>query len=375
MSNLASKDSYIQKLASKICARQDHEPRNSKFVHFKGEGDGTSKNSKRKQKRLNQKAVGDKKDAQQSKRKSVSSPDAKSTSSPAATAATQTNGSKIVANGKTATTQLPKGGGVTSGFSTVDLLRKRLHEKIEESKGQGTQDSLSEAVQAKRAKRKLERERKKRKRKEFLVKRLAEKAGEELAQQIKDEENSAAAAPAPAPAPPAANKRDETAILFNTVETVDEVYMDKMTKKKIKKKLVKGELTPLTGRNYKQLLGRVEARKAKLEDLRATDEGKARAMEEKMKWTNVLYKAEGLRIKDDEGMLRTSLKKKEKSQETKQRRWDTRKTNVDDKMQRRQDKRRRNLQKQKSANVEKKKDRARKKGRVLPGDLKKVSLK
>uniref|UniRef100_A0A8C4ZMC9 Ribosomal RNA-processing protein 14/surfeit locus protein 6 C-terminal domain-containing protein n=1 Tax=Gadus morhua TaxID=8049 RepID=A0A8C4ZMC9_GADMO len=344
MSNLASKDSYIQKLASKICARQDHEPRNSKFVHFKGEGDGTSKNSKRKQKRLNQKAVGDKKDAQQSKRKSVSSPDAKSTSSPAATAATQTNGSKIVANGKTATTQLPNGGGVTSGFSTVDLLRKRLHEKIEESKGQGTQDSLSEAVQAKRAKRKLERERKKRKRKEFLVKRLA-------------------------------NKRDETAILFNTVETVDEVYMDKMTKKKIKKKLVKGELTPLTGRNYKQLLGRVEARKAKLEDLRATDEGKARAMEEKMKWTNVLYKAEGLRIKDDEAMLRTSLKKKEKSQETKQRRWDTRKTNVDDKMQRRQDKRRRNLQKQKSANVEKKKDRARKKGRVLPGDLKKVSLK
>uniref|UniRef100_A0A8C5C936 Ribosomal RNA-processing protein 14/surfeit locus protein 6 C-terminal domain-containing protein n=1 Tax=Gadus morhua TaxID=8049 RepID=A0A8C5C936_GADMO len=314
-------------------------------LHFKGEGDGTSKNSKRKQKRLNQKAVGDKKDAQQSKRKSVSSPDAKSTSSPAATAATQTNGSKIVANGKTATTQLPNGGGVTSGFSTVDLLRKRLHEKIEESKGQGTQDSLSEAVQAKRAKRKLERERKKRKRKEFLVKRLAEKAGEELAQQIKDE------------------------------ETVDEVYMDKMTKKKIKKKLVKGELTPLTGRNYKQLLGRVEARKAKLEDLRATDEGKARAMEEKMKWTNVLYKAEGLRIKDDEAMLRTSLKKKEKSQETKQRRWDTRKTNVDDKMQRRQDKRRRNLQKQKSANVEKKKDRARKKGRVLPGDLKKVSLK
>ena len=206
------------------------------------------------------------------------------------------------------------------------------------------------------------------------MKRLAEKAGEELAQQIKDEENSPAAA-APAPAPPAANKRDETAILFNTVETVDEVYMDKMTKKKIKKKLVKGELTPLTGRNYKQLLGRVEARKAKLEDLRATDEGKARAMEEKMKWTNVLYKAEGLRIKDDEAMLRTSLKKKEKSQETKQRRWDTRKTNVDDKMQRRQDKRRRNLQKQKSANVEKKKDRARKKGRVLPGDLKKVSLK
>ena len=133
-------------------------------VHFKGEGDGTSKNSKRKQKRLKQKAIGDKKEAPQSKRKSVSSPDAKPTASPAAKASTQTNGSKIVANGKMGTIQTPKGkgntnpictcavqlcsfsnggcnipptgGGVASGFSTVDLLRKRLHEKIEESKGQ-----------------------------------------------------------------------------------------------------------------------------------------------------------------------------------------------------------------------------------------------
>ncbi|CAL8318226.1 unnamed protein product [Lota lota] len=371
MNNLASKDSYIQKLASKICSRQDYELSNSKFVHFRGDVEGTSKNSKRKQKRLRQKAIDDKKNAPQSKRKSVTSPDAKSTTSPVATAATQTNASQKVANGKTATIQLSKGASVTSSFSTVDLLRKRLHEKIEESKGQGTQDSCSDAVQAKRAKRKLERERKKRKKKEFLMKRLAEKAGEELAQQIKEEENPPVAAVATAPA---TNKRDETAILFNTVETVEEVYMDKMTKKQNKKKRVKGELTPLTGRNYKQLLGRVEARKAKLEDLRATDEGKARAMEEKMKWTNVLYKAEGLKIKDDEAMLRTSLKKKEKSHDQKQRRWDTRSQNVEDKMQRRQDKRRRNLQKQKSANVEKKKDRARKKGRVLPGDLKKVSL-
>ncbi|CAL8278662.1 unnamed protein product [Merluccius merluccius] len=360
MSNLASIDTYIQKLASKICSRQDHEPRNSKFVHFRGDAEVTSKNSKRKLKRLKKKAIGDKKNAPQIKPKSTTSP-----------AAAQTNASKKIANGKTATIQTPKDGSVTSSFSTVDLLRKRLHEKIEESKGQGTQDLSSDAVQAKRAKRKLERERKKRKKKEFQMKKLAEKAGEELAQQIKEEEDPPAVAVATAPA---ANKRDETAIIFNTVETVEEAYMDKMTKKQNKKKRVKGELTPLTGRNYKQLLGRVEARKAKLEDLRAKDEDKARAMEEKMKWTNVLYKAEGLKIKDDEAMLRTSLKKKEKSHDQKQRRWDTRSKNVEDKMQRRQDKRRRNLQKQKSAKVEKKKDRARKKGRVLPGDLKKVSL-
>ncbi|KAJ3604833.1 hypothetical protein NHX12_026885 [Muraenolepis orangiensis] len=335
---------------------------------FSGDAEGASKSSKRKQKLLKQKANGDqKKNTPQSKPKSATSPGAKSTT--VATAAQTKNASKKVANGKPSMPlQMPKGESVTTTFSTVDILRKRLHEKIEESKSQGSQESLSDAVQAKRAKRKLERERKKRKKKEFLIKRLAEKAGEELAQQIKEEEIP------PVAAAPAANKRDETAVLFNTIETVEEAYVDKMTKKEHKKKRVKGELTPLTGRNYKQLLGRVEQRKAKLEELRAVDEDKALAMEEKMKWTNVLYKAEGLKIKDDEAMLRTSLKRKEKIREQKQRRWNDRSQNVDDKMQRRQDKRRRNLQKQKSAKGEKKKDRARKKGRVLPGDLKKVLL-
>ena len=56
----------------------------------------------------------------------------------------------------------------------------------------------------------MERERKKRKRKGFLMKKLAEKAGEELAQEIKQEETPVVAAPV-------AGKRDETAIVFNKV--------------------------------------------------------------------------------------------------------------------------------------------------------------
>lgn len=226
-------------------------------------------------------------------------------------------------------------------------------------------DPSSDAVQAKRAKRKLERERKKRKRKEFLMRKRAEKNGEDLQPEIKQEE--------PAPAAPA-SRRDETAIVFNKVETVEDGYVDKMEKKKNKKKSVKGKLTPLTGKNYKQLLSRVQARKAKLEQLREKDEGKAHELEERMKWTNVLYKAEGLKIKDNEDMLRESLKKKEKRQEQIKKRWDKRCEGVVDKMQKRQDKRRRNLQKRKKGKIEKKKERARKKGRVLPEDLKKAAV-
>lgn len=225
-------------------------------------------------------------------------------------------------------------------------------------------DASSEAVQAKRAKRKLERERKKRKRKEFRMKELAEKSGKEQQPEIKQEAANA----------PAVSKRNEAAIIFNKVETVEEGYVDIIQKKKLKKQSMKGQITPLTGKNYKQLLSRVEARKAKLEQLREKDEGKAREMEEKMKWTNMLYKAEGIKIKDDENMLRTSLKKKEKRRDQRKKNWNKRSENIVEKMQQRQDKRRKNILKRKQAKTEKKKDRARKKGRVLPEDLKKAAV-
>uniref|UniRef100_A0A3P9QE81 Surfeit 6 n=1 Tax=Poecilia reticulata TaxID=8081 RepID=A0A3P9QE81_POERE len=252
-----------------------------------------------------------------------------------------------------------------TSFSTVDVLRKRLHEKIEESRGQqgAPQDALSEAVKAKRAKRKMERERKKRKRKEFLLKKLAEQSGQELPAEIKEE-----------PIAPAVEKRVTSAVFFNKVETVDEGYETKFQAKIKKKKSEKGKITPLTGRNYKQLLSRVEARKEKLERLREKDEAKASELENKIKWTNVLYKAEGIKIKDDEDQLRTSLKRKEKRRAQRKKKWTNRSENVIEKMQHRQDKRRKNLQKQKHAKMEKRKNRARKKGRVLPEDLKKAAV-
>lgn len=225
-------------------------------------------------------------------------------------------------------------------------------------------DASSEAVQAKRAKRKLERERKKRKRKEFRMKQLAEKSGQEHQLETKQEEERA----------PAPSKRNQTAIMYNTVDAVEEGYVDKNQKKKNKMKSIKGGVTPLTGKNYKQLLDRVEARKTKLEQLREKDEGKARQMEEKMKWTNMLYKAEGIKIKDDENMLQASLKRKEKRREQRKKKWNKLSENVVEKMQKRQDKRRRNILKRKQTKTEKKKQKARKKGRVLPEDLKKAAI-
>ncbi|XP_070781099.1 surfeit locus protein 6 [Enoplosus armatus] len=357
--DLASKDSYIQKLTSKVLQR-DQEPKKRPFAYFKVKGDTgpPQKKKKCKKKHFKEKGTDEKKPTPKPHQKP--SP---STAAQKGPATAKLNGSKTQSiNG--ATTQPPKGGNVVSNFSTVDVLRKRLHEKMEESRGQGAKDASSEAVQAKRAKRKQERERKKRKRKEFRMKKLAEENGQEEQPEVKQEEKHA----------PATNKRNEAAIIFNKVETVEEAYVDKIQKKKKKKLSMKGQITPLTGKNYKQLLSRVEARKAKLEQLREKDEGKARDMEEKMKWTNMLYKAEGIKIKDDEAMLRASLKKKEKRQAQKKKNWNKRSENIIEKMQQRQDKRRKNIQKCKKVKTEKKKDRARKKGRVLPEDLKRAAV-
>ncbi|KAF7655234.1 hypothetical protein LDENG_00058930 [Lucifuga dentata] len=356
--DLVSKDAYIQKFASKVFGQRDQEPKKRSFAHFKGKGDAGPPKKKNKCKKKRFKG---------SEKEQAPQPQQKSSPAQKGSATTKQNGAKAeVINGTSADKiQTSKAGNVGSSFSTVDVLRKRLHEKIEESRGQGPlKDPSSEAVQAKRAKRKLERERKKRKKKEFWMKQLAEKSGQTHQQEIKQEEQAPSST---------ASKRNETAIIFNKVETVEEEYVDKVQKKRNKKKSVKGQITPLTGKNYKQLLTRVQARKTKLEQLREKDEGKAREMEQKMKWTNLLYKAEGLKIKDDEDMLKASLKKKEKMRTQRKKHWNSRSEHVIEKMQQRQDKRRKNLQKRKNVKMEKKKDRARKKGRVLPQDLKKAA--
>ncbi|XP_075704557.1 surfeit locus protein 6, partial [Rhinoderma darwinii] len=249
-----------------------------------------------------------------------------------------------------------------SSFSTVDLLRKRLHEKIEESRGQVSNKSVStEEIERRRQRRKQERERKKRKRKELKMKDNPEtptvdtSSGEKLPEDLTKDTAQ----------PP---------IVFNKVEVRDEP-INKVMKKKEKKQSVKGNITPMTGKNYKQLLSRLDSRKSKLEELRAKDQEKAKEFENKIKWTNVLYKAEGLKIKDDEGMLKTALKRKEKQKEQRKSRWDHRIQNTAEKMQQRQDKRSRNIKKKKVAKLENKKNRARKRGRIMPEDVAKAKVK
>ncbi|KAI5615497.1 surfeit locus protein 6 isoform X1 [Silurus asotus] len=370
MSSLAAKYDYLEKLTSKSYYSEDQKPKKRSYVPFRGRDESKGGPQKKKQRNTQEHRKGRNKNANYRK------PSPKNIYKPAqkqSTTAVQNADQVNLQHGKQEMKQKTEGT-VSKEFNAVDILRKRLHEKIEASRGQGTaKDPSSEEVQKRRAKRKQERERKKRKRKEFRMKKLADSASIEVKVESETE-------PIPVPQVDPATKQNQPAkkdtsiIVFNKVE-VGEEYVDKATKLKEKKKRKnKGTLTPLTGRNYKQLLSRVEARKARLEELRDKDEKKAKKEEEKMRWTNVLYKAEGLKIKDNEDLLRASLKRKEKMKTRRKKKWAERSQHVLEKMQQRQDKRRRNIQKSKQNKMEKRKQRIRKKGRVLPEDLKNAAV-
>lgn len=150
--------------------------------------------------------------------------------------------------------------------------------------------------------------------------------------------------------------------------------LSKAQRRKEKRAKLKGNLTPLTGRNYRQLLERLQARQDRLEELRERDAGQARELEARMQWTTMLYKAEGVKIRDDEQRLQDALKRKEKRRAQRERAWQKRTARVVQGMQQRQQRRRQNLQRKKEARTARRLDKARKKGRILPQDLERAGL-
>jgi len=359
MTSLAAKYDYLEKYGSKVVSSQQPDPRKRPYVPYKGSSEDGPSKKKNKQKQTQ----GGQKN-KQAAAKTNKKPNTNTMQKKFNAGAPETPKNNFVTPSSSKSSQ------EAPQFFARDILRQRLHQKIEENRKQGTVvDPSSEEVKKRRERRKQERERKKRKKKAFRAKELAAKYAEENG----DNEEEAAPEAQPAPTASQPGQRDTTSVVFSKVE-VGEEYVEKSVRKKEKRKQVKGGMTPLTGKNYKQLLSRLQARNNKLEDLREKDPAKAQKEEEKMKWTNLLYKAEGLKIKDNEDMLKASLKKKEQRKSQVQRKWAERSQNVVEKMQHRQDKRRKNLQKRKQGKVETRKQKARKKGRVLPEDLKKAKV-
>ncbi|XP_066111931.1 surfeit locus protein 6 [Saccopteryx bilineata] len=356
MVSLLAKDVYLQNLARKICAQPSPEPQKRKSAG-KPQRPEAAGPPKKKRKR------GQKKPREREEKKAVA-PKAQALEKKSRAASQVGKPVKAKEEKISGSSGAPADGPSKEPDSSfaLDVLRQRLHEKIQEARGQGSAMELSPATVEKRRRRKQERDRKKRKRKELRAKEKAAKAAK------------TAEAAEPSPVVPSKEVQGQPGLLFNKVEVSEEPPATKAQRRKEKRQQVKGNLTPLTGKNYQQLLERLRARQDRLEELRECDAGRARELETKMQWTNVLYKAEGLKIRDNEQLLQAALKRKEKRRAQRQRQWEKRTAHVVEKMQRRQDQRRQNLRRKKAAKAERRLEKARKKGRVLPQDLQRAGL-
>lgn len=355
MASLLAKDTYLQNLARKICSGPAPEPRQRRPAG-KTQGSEAAGPPKKKRKRAQKKSrEREEKVVEPEAQAQREKPQAASRARKPAAAAEERAGGPSGA---------PAGGLAARPESVfaLDVLRQRLHEKIREARGQGRSEELSATALEKRRRRKQERDRKKRKRKELRAREKAAKAAE------------AVEAAAPPPEVPNEEAPGKPGLLFNKMEVSEEAPASRAQRRREKRQKLKGNLPPLTGKNYRQLLERLQARQSQLEELRGQDADKARELESKMQWTAALYRAEGVRVRDDERLLQAALRRKEKRRAQRQRQWEKRTAHVVEKMQRRQDQRRQNLRKKKVAKAERRQEKARRKGRVLPQDLQRAGL-
>lgn len=129
----------------------------------------------------------------------------------------------------------------------------------------------------------------------------------------------------------------------------------------------KGKHNDLTGKDYKRLLEKIEKRNERIKKVKSRDEEAGKSLQDKFKWESVLNKAEGQKVKDDPELLKKSLKRKEKIKEKRKKKWEDRTRTVEKLQSDKQKKRTVNLQKRKQAVKDKKIQKAKKKGRILPG--------
>ena len=121
------------------------------------------------------------------------------------------------------------------------------------------------------------------------------------------------------------------------------------------------------GKDYKKLLEKAERQKEKISKLKQTDETKAKQLAEKTQWKNMLQRAEGQKVRDDPEMLKRALKNADKRKDRRKEKWGDRDQKVKDTLKEKQDKRKTNIGKRKQEKRDKKIQKAKKKGRMIPG--------
>ena len=118
----------------------------------------------------------------------------------------------------------------------------------------------------------------------------------------------------------------------------------------------------------KAALQKITKQKEKIKSLKAKGNTEAvNEIEDKSSWKLALDKAEGVKVKDDVGLLKKSIKKQEQRKKSSKKKWDERKEQVTKKKEAVQKKRTENIKKRKEDKKQNKMKKASKKGRSVAG--------
>ena len=132
-----------------------------------------------------------------------------------------------------------------------------------------------------------------------------------------------------------------------------------------KKKNKNDKRDTFKGKNYKELLKKVEERDERIKKIEEKNPDKAKALKEDIQWNRVLKRASGEKVKDNPELLKKGIKKKEKMKKKTKKQWEGRVKEVEGKKEQKQVKRRENLKKANEKRKEKKIQKCKKKGRIV----------
>jgi len=121
------------------------------------------------------------------------------------------------------------------------------------------------------------------------------------------------------------------------------------------------------GKDFKRHLKTLQDEKSKIAQVKGEDKEKGEELEEKFAWKNMLQKAQGVKVKDDESLIKKSIKRKENIKKHSQKKWEKREKEVKEKMAEKQKKRTANIRAKKDEKIKKKVKKMTKKGRLVPG--------
>jgi len=121
----------------------------------------------------------------------------------------------------------------------------------------------------------------------------------------------------------------------------------------------------LSGRNYSQMLKKVEREKSKISEVEETDKDKAQKMKQKAAWKVALQRAEGVKVKDDVTLLKKAIMRKTQQKKKSQKEWAERTEQEHRRKERKEDKRKGQIAKRKDEKRKKGIKKAQKEGRYV----------